>query len=68
MAALEQAFADADRDVVGVERAFDREQPIAALVLLADADRLVRGAVQLLADLHFDQRALLLDHDDEIEP
>ena len=37
------------------------------LVLLADADRLVGGAVKLLAHLHFDQRALLLDHDDEVE-
>ena len=36
--------------------------------LLADAHRLVGGAVKLLAHLHFDQRALLLDHDDEIEP
>ena len=35
---------------------------------LADADRLVGGAVELLAHLHFDQRALLLDDDDEIEP
>ena len=25
-------------------------------------------AVKLLAHLHFDQRALLLDHDDEFEP
>ena len=30
-------------------------------------DRLVGGAVKLLAHLHFDQRALLLDHDDEVE-
>ena len=37
------------------------------LVLLADADRLVGGAVELLAHLHFDQRALLLDDDDELE-
>ena len=37
------------------------------LVLLADADRLVGGAVELLAHLHLDQRALLLDHDDEVE-
>ena len=37
------------------------------LVALADADRLVGGAVKLLADLHLDQRALLLDDDDEIE-
>ncbi len=35
---------------------------------LADADRLVGGAVELLANLHLDQRALLLDHDDELEP
>src|SRR5262249_57577727 len=37
------------------------------LVLLADADRLVRGAVELFAHLHLDQRALLLDHDDQLE-
>src|SRR6266581_7985007 len=66
-AALEQPLADADGDVVGIERAFDREQPVAALVPLADAHRLVRGAVELLADLDLDQRTLLLDHDDEIE-
>ena len=64
---LQQPLADADRDVVRIERALDREQPVALLVLLADADRLVGGAVELLAHLHFDQRALLLDHDDEIE-
>ena len=64
---FQQPLADADRDVVGIERALDREQPVALLVLLADADRLVGGAVKLLAHLHFDQRALLLDHDDEVE-
>ena len=64
---LQQPLADGDRDVVGVERALHREEPVAALVLLADADRLVRRAVELLADLHLDQRALLLDHDDEVE-
>ena len=37
-------------------------------VPLADADRLVGGAVQLLAHLDFDERALLLDDDDQIEP
>ena len=63
----QEAFADADRDVVGIERALDREQPVALLVLLADADRLIGGAVEFLAHLHFDQRAFLLDHDDEIE-
>ena len=67
VAVFQQPLADADRDLVGIERALDREQPVAALVLLADADRLVGGAVKLLAHLHFDQRALLLDHDDEVE-
>ena len=62
-----EPLADADRDVVGIERALDREQPVALLVLLADDGRLVRGAVELLAHLHFDQRALLLDHDDQVE-
>ncbi len=66
-AVAQQPLADADRDVVRIERALDREQPVAVLVLLADADRLVGGAVKLLAHLHFDQRALLLDHDDEVE-
>ncbi len=64
---VEQPLADADRDLVGIERALDREQPVALLVLLADAGRLVGGAVELLAHLHLDQRALLLHHDDEIE-
>ncbi len=64
---FEQALAEADRDVVGIERRLDRKQPVAVLVLLADADRLVRGAVELLAHLHLDQRALLLHHDDELE-
>src|SRR5262245_58588922 len=65
---LQDAFADADRDLVGIERALDRKQPVALLVLLSDADRLVGGAVELLAHLHLDQRALLLDHDNELEP
>ena len=66
-AVAQQALADTDRDVVRVERALDREQPVALLVLLADADRLIGGAVELFAHLHFDQRTLFLDHDDEIE-
>src|SRR5262249_21390666 len=65
---FEQAIADADGDVVRVERALDGEQPVAALVLLADAHGLVGGAVEVFADLDLDQRALLLDHDDEVEP
>src|SRR5665213_1155755 len=66
-AKAQQPLANGDRDVVGIERALDREQPVALLVLLADADRLIGGAVQFLARLHFDQRTLLLDHNDEIE-
>src|SRR5262249_36187481 len=68
VATCQQALPDADGDVIGIERALDREQPVAALVLLADAHRLVGGAIELLAHLHFDERALLLDDDDEIEP
>ena len=60
-------LADGDGDVVGVERALGREQPVAALVLLADDQRLHRGAVEVLAHLHLDQRALLLDDDDHLE-
>ena len=66
-AGAQQPLADADRHVIGIERALDREQPVSLLVLLADADRLIGGAVKLLAHLHFDQRTFFLDHDDEIE-
>src|SRR5690242_12862968 len=68
MAALEQPLAHRHRNVGRVERALHRKQPVAALVLLADAHRLVGAAVKLLAHLHLDERTLLLDHDDEIEP
>ena len=64
---FEEPLADADRDLVGVERAFDGEQPVARFVALADDDRLVGAAVKFFADLDFDQRALLLDDDDEVE-
>src|SRR5262249_31139007 len=50
-----------------IERAFDREQPIAFLILLADADWLVGGAVKLFADLNFNERSLFLDYNHEIE-
>ena len=64
---LQHALAERDGDVVGIERALGREQPVAALVLLADDQRLHRRAVEVLAHLHLDQRALLLDHDDHLE-
>ena len=51
----QKPLADGDGDVVGIERAFDGEEPIALFVLLADADRLIGFAVELLAQLHFDQ-------------
>ena len=50
-----------------VERSLHGEQPLFLFVALADHDRRVRDAVKLLAHLHFDERALLLDHDDEFE-
>ncbi len=50
-----------------IERALHREQPAALLVLLADADRLVGGAVQFLTDLHLDEGALSSPHHDEVE-
>ena len=64
----QQAAADRDRDVVGVERAGDRKQPVPVFVLLADADRLARRAVKLLAQLDFDQRSFFLDDDNQFEP
>src|SRR6516164_47725 len=64
---FEQPLAEADRNLVGIESAFDRKQPIVGFIFLADANRLVCGAVKFLADLYFDQRALFLDHDDQIE-
>ena len=65
---FQQPFAEADRDLVRVERPLYGKQPVARFVLFADADRLICGAVEFLAHLHFNQRALLLDDDDEIEP
>ena len=57
-----QPFTDGDRHLVGIERALDGKEPVALLVLLADDLRLARATIKLLAHLHFDQRALLLDH------
>ena len=65
---FQQPFADGDGDVVGVERAFHRKQPFALFVALADDNGLIRRSVKLLTHLHFDERTLLLDDDDELEP
>src|SRR5689334_11673519 len=67
-AAPEKPLADRDRNVVRVERGFYRKEPLPLFVLLADHGRLVRRAVELLAHLGFDQRALFFHDDDEIEP
>src|SRR5262249_15562496 len=53
---LQHALADGDGDLVRIERALRRKQPLAAFVLLADDDRLIGGAVERLLDLAFDQR------------
>jgi hypothetical protein len=39
---FKHALAERDGDLVGVERALGREQPVAALVLLADDHRRLR--------------------------
>ena len=51
----QQPFANGDPNVIGIERTFDRKQPFTLLVAFADANRLVRLAIQLLAQLHLDQ-------------
>src|SRR5215831_727019 len=63
----QQPLADADRDIVRIQSAFDWKQPVTLLVLFSDADRLIRCAVQLFSHLYFDKRAFLFDNDDEIE-
>ncbi len=64
---FQKPVADADRDLIGIKCPFDRKQPIALLVPLADAERLVGGAVEFLAHLHFKERPLFLNDNDEIE-
>src|ERR1700738_1789910 len=68
MSAPQNALADRDGDIVRIERALDGKQPVLLLITLADNHRLVGRTVKLLAHLHFDQRTLLLDADDEVEP
>jgi len=67
IAIAQQALAQLDGDVIGVQRALHREQPAALFILLADAHRLVGGAVQLLAHLNLDERAFFLHHHDQVE-
>src|SRR5579872_43623 len=62
---FQQPLANGDGDVMRLERAFDRKQPFAALVLFADANRLVGRTIKLLAKLYLDQRTFLFDDDDQ---
>ena len=63
----EDAAADDDGDLVGVERAPGGEEHVALLVLLADDHRRIGAAVELLLHLRLDQRALLLDDEDRLQ-
>ena len=63
----DQPLADGNGDLVRLERALGREQPLLVLVLLAEHARAHRQIVELLFDLRLDQRALLLDDEDEVE-
>ena len=63
----QDALAERNGDIVGVERALGGKQPVAAFVLLADDGGLHGAAVEVLAKLHLDQRTLLLNHDDRFE-
>ena len=65
--ALQQPLRDRDGDVVGIERALGREKLLAVFVLLADDGWRFRNTVELLADLGFHERALFLDHNDQVE-
>ena len=65
---LENALTERDGNVVRVERALCGKQPAAALILLANNDRLVGRSVEVFADLRLDQRTLLLDDDDKLQP
>ena len=64
---VEQPPTDRDGDNVDIERASDGKELTALRILPADADRLMRAAIKLVAQLVFDQRALLFDDDDLVE-
>ena len=66
-AVADQPLAELDGDVGRVERILGREQPLLVLVLLAEHARPLGQVVELLLDLRLDQRALLLDHQDQVE-
>src|SRR5215212_915409 len=53
---------------VGVQVELGRQQPLAAVVALADDAGRVCGAVEHLLELRLEERALLLDDEDLVEP
>src|SRR5690606_7230784 len=61
------ALTDRDRNFVRIKRALHREQRLAVLVLLADDDRVIGRAVEVFAQLHFQQRAFLFNHDHRLQ-
>ena len=63
----EDALANGDGDLVGLERAIDREQVLALLVLLADDDGMLAVVEQQFPHMGLEQVALFLDADNEIE-
>ena len=69
--ARHEPFADRDGDLGRLERAERWKQPlplVVALAALAEHQRAVGRVEQLLLDLRLDQRALLLDDEDQLEP
>ncbi len=67
-AAAAQVARDRAGDQVGVHVELHRHQDVALLVALADDPRRVRRAVERLLELGLDEGALLLDHEDLVEP
>src|SRR5262249_55440494 len=63
-----EPLAEFDGDIGGIKGIFGGEQPLLVFILLAQDARAFGKVVELLLDLGLDQRALLLDHQDQIEP
>ena len=64
---FQHPLANRNGDVIGIKCPLDREQPGLALVPLANNTGLHTGAVELFLELHLDEGALLLHHDDGLE-
>jgi hypothetical protein len=57
-AETQQAAVDRNGNVIGIERAGDRKQPVPVFVFLADANGWEADPYSPPAQLHFDQRTL----------